>query len=167
MSIPGTGRVVRTESGRKIEIVRTFRASIDDVWQCVVDSEKLDRWIGSWSGDPATGHVTFVMTAEGSEVEEPVTIHACEAPRFLDVETAQGGGTWRMSTTLSEEAGITTLVFTQDVVEGEDFSSFGIGWEYYLDRLVAVLAGDSFAAWEDYYPAQEAYWKEADLTSQP
>ena len=32
---------------------RTFRAPVEDVWAAVTDPERLVRWIGTWTGDPA------------------------------------------------------------------------------------------------------------------
>jgi hypothetical protein len=34
----------------------------------------------------------------------------------------------------------------------------GPGWEYYLDMLVAVGEGKALPSFEDYYPAQQAYF---------
>lgn len=162
MTIPGTGRVERGPSGRQIVIERTFNAPIEDVWQSIVDPERMNRWIGTWSGEAGAGkQVTFTMTAEGQTEGEDVFIHACDPPRFFDVTTSGGEGTWRLSVSLSEDAGVTTLKFTHDIKEGEDSSSYGIGWEYYADRLVATHTGEPFAAWDDYYPAQQDYWQAA------
>ncbi len=162
MNIPGTGRIEPTATGRQIVIERTFNAPIDDVWDSIVDPKRMNRWIGTWTGEGGTGNrVQFVMTAEGQTEGEDAYIHACEPPRFFDVTTSVGEDSWRMTVTLMEDAGITTLVFTQAIKEGEDFSSYGIGWEYYLDRLVAVRTGEPFAEWDDYFPAQQEYWQAA------
>lgn len=45
-------------------LIRTFRAPIDSVWAAVTDPERLNRWIGTWDGDPASGRVNFRMTFE-------------------------------------------------------------------------------------------------------
>ena len=34
---------------------RTFAAPIADVWAAVTESDRLVRWIGRWTGDPASG----------------------------------------------------------------------------------------------------------------
>ncbi len=56
---------------------------------------------------------------------------------------------------LSEEDGVTTLLFAQRMSDPEMASSVGPGWEYYLDRLVAAETGGDVAdvKWDDYYPA--------------
>ena len=162
MSIPATGKIERTATGRQIVIERTFKAPIDDVWDSIVDPVRMNRWIGTWTGEGGAGNrVQFVMTAEGQTEGEDVLIHACEPPRFLDVTSSVGEDSWRMSITLTENAGVTTLHFTQAIEEGEDSSSYGIGWEYYADRLVATHTGEPFAEWDDYYPSQQEYWRAA------
>ena len=37
-------------------VTRTFHAPIEDVWAAVTEPERLARWLGTWSGDPAIGH---------------------------------------------------------------------------------------------------------------
>ena len=41
---------------------RTFAAPIEDVWAAITEPERLARWIGTWTGDPASGRVRFAMT---------------------------------------------------------------------------------------------------------
>lgn len=162
MSIPATGHIAPGETGHDIVIERTFRAPIDDIWRSIVEPERMNRWIGTWSGEAGPGkRVMFTMTAEGDNVEpEEVLIHQCDPPRLLDVESFQGESSWRMRVDLSEANGVTTLVFRQAVDIDEDIASYGAGWEYYLDRLVAIREGTPFADWDDYYPAQLDHWNE-------
>ncbi len=162
MSIPATGHIVRNGSGQDIVIERTFRAPIGDVWASIVDPERMNRWIGTWSGEAGAGkRVSFTMTAEEGATPEDVLIHRCNPPRHLDVESFHGPTSWRMTLDLAESDGVTSLVFRQGVdVSDEGASSYGPGWEYYLDRLVATHEGTTFASWDDYYPAQMGYWEE-------
>lgn len=162
MTILATGRIIRNANGQDIVIERTFRAPIGDVWASIVDPERMNRWIGTWSGEAGAGkRVSFTMTAEEGATPEEVLIHGCDAPRHLDVESFQGGTSWRLKVDLAEADGLTTLVFRQGVdVSDEGANSYGPGWEYYLDRLVAVHTEAPFASWDDYYPAQVPYWEE-------
>lgn len=165
MSIPATGTIVRTDSGLDIVIERSIDAPIADVWDSIAKPDLMNRWIGTWSGKSGPGkRVTFTMTAEGDAEPEDVLIHACEPPRRLAVQTFQGEGSWRLTIDLAERDGVTTFTFRQhiDPAAEEDISSYGIGWEYYLDRLVAVHAGAEFGDWDDYYPAQRDYWAERE-----
>ncbi|MFV0459885.1 MAG: SRPBCC domain-containing protein [Actinomycetales bacterium] len=139
---------------------RSFRASIGEVWAAVTEPQRLQRWIGTWTGDPASGQVLFTMTAEGEDV--PPEIHRiceCEPPRRLVVETASGPDAWRLELDLVEFDGVTTLTFAQPIDDPELAGQVGPGWEYYLDRLVAAESGADDVAlavagvvWEFYYP---------------
>lgn len=161
MSIPATGRIAPGEHGPDIVIERTFRAPMKDVWRSIVEPERMNRWVGTWTGEAGAGkRVMFTMTADEGAQPEEVLIHRCDAPRLLDVEASTNEGIWRMRVELSEADGVTTLVFRQAVDLDEDFSSYGVGWEYFLDRLVALHDGTSFAEWEEYYPAQLDHWND-------
>jgi uncharacterized protein YndB with AHSA1/START domain len=160
MSIAPTGRIDTTDDGHDILIERSIAAPIGDVWKSLVDPDRMDLWIGTWSGEAGPGkRVMFTMTAEDGAESEEVLIHRCDAPRHLDVETIVGDSIWRMRVELSERDGVTNLVFRQAVDLGDEgLASYGIGWEYYLDRLAAVHSGASFASWDSYYPAQMEHW---------
>jgi hypothetical protein len=63
-----------------------------------------------------------------------------------------GDETWHLSFDLDEEDGVTTLAFRQVLGPSDDARNIGPGWEYYLDRLVAVREGRDVATveWEPY-----------------
>ncbi len=154
-----TGRVAEGPLGREIQLTRQFRAPIDAVWAAMTESERLERWIGRWEGDPRTGRVNFFMTAEGEDPPaEEYRIEVCEPPHRFAGTTAVGDDQWRLRFELSEQAGVTTLLFAQAIVD--DVGDVGPGWEYYLDRLDAALAGGDVAAvrWDAYYPEMKAYY---------
>lgn len=59
-----------------------------------------------------------------------------------------------MSAVLAETGGTTTLRFTHQLAEPYDASSVGPGWQFYLDRLGAVIeARDLPGEFDAYYPA--------------
>jgi uncharacterized protein YndB with AHSA1/START domain len=135
---------------------RTFAAPLADVWAACTEPARMERWIGTWSGDPASGEVTFRMTAEGEDVPEEVyLVEACEPPRRFVVRSRDavpfsedGSGpqvAWQHVLELDEADGVTTLTFTQLVPDGpvgaDMVASVGPGWDYYLDRLVLASAG--------------------------
>ena len=154
-----TGRVAEGPLGREIQLTREFRAPIDAVWAAMTESERLERWIGRWEGDPRTGRVDFFMTAEGEDAPvEEYRIEVCEPPHRFGGTTAVGDDQWHLRFELSEQGGVTTLLFAQAIVD--DLGDVGPGWEYYLDRLDAALADRDVAAvpWDAYYPAMKSYY---------
>lgn len=161
MNVLPTGRHVRRDDEDVVAFTRTFRAPVEDVWAAVTESERLARWIGTWTGDPRDGHVMFEMNAE----EEPMPparfdIRACEPPHRLTVHSEDEFGAWTLTLRLSESDGQTTLVLEQLVDDVDAIENTGPGWEYYLDRLVAAQSGAEPAEvdWNHYYPAQREYY---------
>lgn len=153
------GQVLVDEAGMRLEFVRTYDFPVEEVWSALTDPERVARWFGTWTGDPGTGSIEFVMTEDERPTPQTVTILECRPPTTLVVDMPSPDGTWRLSASLRALAGVTTLVFIQRLAEPYDASNIGPGWHYYLDRLGAVVAGTPVPdKWGDYYPSlQEAY----------
>lgn len=153
MSAAMTGWREADGGGGRLVLERRFRAPREDVWAAVTEPGRLERWIGTWSGDPADGQVAFRMTAEGEDVAaETMRIEECEPPSRLRL-VSDG---WVLELDLAEtptaDGVVTTLRFAQVMPLPESAAEIGPGWEYYLDRLAAVLAGRDAAgvAWDEY-----------------
>jgi uncharacterized protein YndB with AHSA1/START domain len=160
-----TGRRDIRDGHDSVVMDRTFRAPIESVWAAITESDRLERWIGTWTGDPATGSVLFRMNAEGDDAKpEAFTIHECEPPRRISLTSQVVGEqtAWHFVLDLTEVDGTTTLTFSQSVPDADMATGVGPGWEYYLDRLVAAETGADVAALDfgDYYPAQSGYYRE-------
>ncbi len=157
MNANATGRHEHRDGQNLVVLTRTFSAPIADVWAAVTESDRLGRWIGTWSGEPTSGSVQFRMVAEGDDVsEQTYDIRACEPPHCLAVQMDYEGGSWELGLELAEHEGVTTLEFTQVISDPTILESVGPGWEYYLDRLVAAETGgdpSSIDFERDYYPA--------------
>lgn len=158
-----TGRRATREGHDSVVFERTFTAPVEDVWAAITESDRLGRWIGTWTGDPASGSVQFQMNAEGDDVApETFTIDACDPPhRLVLTSTTEGdANVWHFSLTLTEAAGVTTLEFSQSVPSGEMAGGVGPGWEWYLDRLVAAETGADVddLSFDDYFPSMQAHY---------
>lgn len=153
---PPLGRRETRDGAEHVVFTRTFAAPLGDVWAACTEPERMQRWIGTWTGDPASGEVAFRMTAEGDDVPEEVyLVEVCEPPRRVVLRSrdaaafgADGSGprvAWQHTLQLDEADGVTTLTFTQVVPDGpvgaDMVASVGPGWDYYLDRLVTVFRG--------------------------
>jgi uncharacterized protein YndB with AHSA1/START domain len=169
-----TGRREERDGSTLLVIERELRAPLDDVWAACTDPSRMERWIGTWTGDPATGSVTFRMTAEGDDVPaEEMDVLACEPPRRFVVRgrdpqpfSEDGSGekaVWQMELELEEHDDVTSLRFVQVLAPGatgvEMAASVGPGWDYYLDRLGAALAGEDVDGvdWEAYAGGSSHY----------
>lgn len=156
-----TGTVTDIDGHPNLVLTRTFAAPAAEVWRELTESTRLERWIGRWEGDPSTGRVAFFMTSEGEDVApEEYTILECDPPRRFAGDTSLATGTWHLWFELIDKGAATLLVFGQRLGPEDEIGSIGPGWEYYLDRLVAVQKGRdaSSVAWGSYFPAmQPAY----------
>jgi uncharacterized protein YndB with AHSA1/START domain len=144
---------------RTLVLRREYPDAIDEVWAALTESDRLARWIGTYTGRGGAGTtVAFTLTGEadaGGEVAPPVTVPIveCSPPRRLVVDIPDAdGGAWRIAVTLSDESGPTVLRFEQLLVEGFDAADVEAGWRWYLDRLGASLQGEAMPEWADYQP---------------
>lgn len=157
-----TARRESIDNAEHLVWTRTFTAPIDDVWAAITEPERMQRWIGTWDDDPATGRVTFRMTAEGEDAPpEATVIDVCDPPTRLRVhiDGDEPSSSWTLDLALSETGGVTTLRFAQLLTADLPVDMVGPGWEYYLDRLVAVLHGHEAGEvqWADYEPLMADY----------
>ncbi|NQX27702.1 SRPBCC domain-containing protein [Microbacteriaceae bacterium VKM Ac-2854] len=130
-------------------LVRRFDAPIEDVWASITDPARTALWFGPWRGERPEIEVQMVF--EEGQPWFGATVSACEAPRLLRLT----GG---MDLELRLE-GNTTLTFVHRLGSAADAESYGPGWEYYLDQLVASRTGAPLPAFADYDPAQRAYYR--------
>jgi uncharacterized protein YndB with AHSA1/START domain len=160
-----TGRLKLVGDRLTLFVTRTFPAPIEEVWAAVTEPDRLARWLGTWTGDPSSGRVLFQMTFEGQEAPgDEMEIRECTPPHRLAVTSTVGDQRWYLDVDLTEADGVTTLAFSQPGVDHDDSLSVGPGWEFYLDRLVAVQTGGeppSPADFErDYYPAMADFYRD-------
>lgn len=148
------GAVLRDDDGVRLRFERTCPADVENVWSAITDPDRCARWLGRWSGDPTTGSVSLVMTAEEGAGPEQVTIDACEPPHRLAVTVASADGPWPLEITLTARDDVTELVFVHHLTKPYDASSIGPGWQYYLDRLAAHISDEHLPQdFGEYHPA--------------
>ncbi len=168
------GHRATRDGGEHVVFTRTFSAPVGDVWAACTEPHRMERWIGTWTGDPASGEIAFRMTAEGEDVPEEVyLVEVCEPPHRFVLRSRDaapfsedGSGprvTWQHTLELTEADGRTTLTFTQVVPDGpvgaDVAANVGPGWDYYLDRLVTAVDGADPAqvVWPPYLERSDHY----------
>lgn len=163
MNATPSGRIEHTPDGIAVLVLtRDFPADAEVVWAAITEPDRLARWIGAFSGDPASGRVLFRMNAEGEAPPEAVDIEESDPPRLLAVRTHSASNSWQLRLTLADIDGGTRLTFTQPDIDPVEAESVGPGWEYYLDRLVAAESDgdvDGIDFDRDYYPAMLEYYR--------
>ena len=146
--------------GNDLQLVRTFRATREEVWQSLTDSESTARWFGPWRwvDKPGPGNrIAYTMIQEEGAPESTATVQRCEPPRHLAV-TSEGPYGVSYEITLSESGGVTTLTFVHHLTDRSMVGDFGPGWEFYLDLLVDSREGRPLRKFDEYYPAQRPYF---------
>lgn len=159
MSAPiPTGRFV----GNDLHLVRSFRAPIEDVWKSLTDSDSTARWFGPWRWADKAGpgnEIVYTMIQEEGAPESTARVVRCDAPRHLAI-TSDGPYGVSYEISLEESAGTTTLTFVHHLTDRTMAGDFGPGWEFYLDLLAHARDGRPFRKFDEYYPAQKAYYVE-------
>lgn len=157
--MPAPPAEVRTDPDGSTTLVwrREYPDPVEHVWAAITDSDRLGRWIGTWTGEPTLGSVRFTMTGEvdaGGEVDAPVDVlvHVCDPPHRLVVDLPDPGGAeaWHLELTVDPHGDGTVLVFAQRLVGGVRREDVEAGWSWYLDRLEASLQRRPMPAWDDY-----------------
>jgi uncharacterized protein YndB with AHSA1/START domain len=156
MTNPPVGRLVPTADGHALNLSRTFRAPIEDVWASVTEPDRTARWFGAWKGDAAPGRMIKVQM--GFEDQSPwldKRIVACDPPRRLALSDESGG--MRMELLLSHADGLTELQLVHHLDPGDETGAYGPGWEYYLDMLVAARDDLPLPNFDAYYTMTPYY----------
>lgn len=155
-----TGQLVPTPTGYDLILTRTYRAPLGDVWASVTEPERTARWFGPWRGDAAPGRTVEVqLVFEESAPWYPMRIDACEPPHRLAVSTDDTAGAWSLELRLAETDGTTELLLVHHLTSTEQLGEIGPGWEYYLDLLTAARTDGPRRDFDEYYPAQKAYFE--------
>lgn len=156
-----TGRLVRKDDGVYVVLDRILHAPIEEVWAYFSRSAYLSQWIGEFTGTPGTGAVKFRMNAEGDDARwEEVSILVCDAPHRLHVVVGPSAQAWRMFVHLTEASSHTTVTFGQRLHSlGPEEADYGVGWDYYLDRMVAAHDGRPLPEWSSYHPAMLEHYR--------
>ena len=160
MSTPPTASGSLTESGAVV-FTRRLPLSREQAWAAVTDPARTARWIGPWSGDPASGTVELTMTVEEGSPTSTVEVRRCEEPVVV-VTTGPGG--WVLTVRVEgDDDDESVISLEQDIPDAESAASIGPGWDFYLDRLVEAEAGrdpDALRFDPDYYPGLAGYYRE-------
>ncbi|MDX2356277.1 SRPBCC domain-containing protein [Dietzia sp. PP-33] len=141
---------------------RRLPVSREQAWAAVTDPARTARWIGPWSGDPASGTVQLTMTAEEGDPVDGVEVVTCDAPTLLVVRTGGPDG-WLLTVRIEGDDDEAVLSLEQDIADAESASDIGPGWDFYLDRLVEAEAGrdpDALRFEPDYHPGLSGYYRD-------
>lgn len=159
MSTTPTASGYLNDSGAVV-FPRRLPMSREQAWAAVTDPARTARWIGPWSGDPASGTVQLTMTAEEGDPVDGVEVVTCEAPGLLVVRTGPDG--WLLTVRVEGDDDEAVVSLEQDIADAQSASDIGPGWDFYLDRLVEAEAGrdpEALRFEPDYHPGLSGYYR--------
>lgn len=154
-----TGTVSRI-SPTEVELAlsRVIAADVDDVWASVTSSDRTAAWIGPWSGEARVGAtIQLTMVLEEGDPVVDVRIDACDEPYHVAFDLDD----WSLELRLFPLDNGTELILTQTLADPALAESYGPGWEFYLDALLAARDGGPLPSFDDYHPGMAPYY--ADL----
>jgi uncharacterized protein YndB with AHSA1/START domain len=135
--------------------------AIEHAWDYLTESQFTERWIGPWEGIGTEGEtIKLFLAFEEGKPGFKVEILQCQAPEHLRVKTLDDSLPWDLAIELTEDESQTELLFTMHDIDPSTIGEIGPGWEYYLDQLVAIVAGDPVPDFDDYFPAQRSYFED-------
>jgi uncharacterized protein YndB with AHSA1/START domain len=144
MVVPEATGVRETRDGVDwVVYTRRIRASTEQVWAAWTEPEELARWVGKSDG-VIDGPSDFFFTFEGDDLL-PMTyrLDHMDEGRALGVTMSDPGreSSWRLEMDLIADGDATVLRVAQVIENAALAPSVAAGWEFYLDRLVAILEG--------------------------
>lgn len=135
-------------SGYRLVYEDVYATDIEDLWQAITTRERLARWMVEYTGELRNGGSWAVAAEDGEPSWATGTVTACDAPRqFTTTWHAIDEDPTELTVTLDEVEGGTRMRLVHTGIRS---IFYGAGWQTYLERLAAHLAGEPFPhTWED------------------
>ncbi|HWK76575.1 SRPBCC family protein [Microbacterium sp.] len=132
--------VERHGDGFRLVYEEVYATDIDDLWQAITTRERLARWMVEYTGDLREGG-TWAVATEGAEQPWATgTISFCDEPRsFTTTWHATQEEPTELTVTLEPVAGGTRMRLVHTGIRS---IFYGAGWQTYLERLAADVAGE-------------------------
>ena len=168
MGIQASGRVVRDQRGLELIVERRVPLHAAETWEWLTAPAKLRKWAGSRRGKVAVGGTfDFTMTAEEGSPTTVVTLEACEPGERYTIAFGEGTDVWRLTISLADLGTTTAVYLKQRLANARDAGSIGPGWEWYLDRMLAAIAGTGMPDFDEYLTVQRPYYERLAMDGDP
>ncbi len=154
-----TGHFAQRPDGLYLLFDRLIAAPIEKVWFTLTEPSEMKKWIGTYTGNPRTGGVKFVLTSGANSEWEYASVLEFERPHRFTANLGEGPDEVRVYCHLTEGSGRTALTLGQRLREPADAARIGPVWDHYLDALHAAVSGGEAPGWAHYGDAYVDYYK--------
>ncbi|WP_281883255.1 SRPBCC domain-containing protein [Agromyces rhizosphaerae] len=154
-----TGHYANRPDGLYLLFDRLFAAPIEKVWFTLTEPGEMKKWIGTYTGNPRTGGVRFILSGGANSEWEYASVLEFEAPHRFTADVGAGADEVRVYCHLTEKAGRTALTLGQRLRAPEDAQRIGPVWDHYLDALQSAIAGGERPKWSHYGDDYVEYYK--------
>lgn len=140
------GRIEQAGEGVAVVFDRRYSTSQDDLWQACTDPERLARWFAPVSGDLREGGA---FTIHFDDADTPrCRVVSCEPPHLLVWEWPIGAVETRVTADVSSDGDGARLVLRHERLGAAQAAGYAAGWDTYVRRLAADVAGDPLPDWD-------------------
>jgi uncharacterized protein YndB with AHSA1/START domain len=143
---------------------RRIRCTAEELWAAWTEPDVLGRWVGRSEQGKLNGPSDFYFTFEGDDLlPMTYTLEHVEVGHSIGVSTRNPGdeSSWRLEIDLLHDTDIMVLRVAQMVANAAVAPSIATGWEYYLDRLVAMLEDRDVSGvdYDEYFLSQAEHYR--------
>ncbi len=168
MALHANGRVVRDALGLELIVERRVPLSGAETWEWLTASARLKKWIGPRRGRAVVGGtLDLTMTAEEGSPTSTLTLEACEPGTRYTVAFGESADAWRVTIAIADLGSSTAVYLKQRLTSARDAGSIGPGWEWYLDRMLAAIAGTDMPDFDEYLTVQRPYYERLAMDGDP
>jgi uncharacterized protein YndB with AHSA1/START domain len=146
----GGGEVRDDGDRRAVRFERVLDATADEVWEALVEPDRLRRWLGDATIDARPGGTIDIRFGDDTAGRVTGAIRVFDPPRVLEYEWRFAGEAESVVRfELSAGAAGTTLVVDHRRLGPEAATGYAAGWHAHLDLLAEQLAGGVRSDWQE------------------
>ncbi|GAA2496293.1 SRPBCC family protein [Terrabacter carboxydivorans] len=148
------GRIERVGESVAVVFDRGYATSPGDLWEACTHPERLARWFAPVSGELRPGGR---FTIHFDDADTPTCrVVTCEPPARLVWEWPLGDVATLVTAEVSADGPSARLVLRHERLSAGQAPGYAAGWDTYVRRLEADLAGDPLPDWDATWTALHA-----------
>lgn len=154
------GRIEQTGEHVAVLFDRRYPTSQEDLWQACTDPERLGRWFAPVTGDLRPGGD---FTIHFDDDDTPVCrVRTCAPPGRLVWEWPLREVSSVVTAEITADGDGARLVLRHERLTSAQAAGYAAGWDTYVRRLEADLAGDPLPDWDATWTALHTRYAAGD-----